>query len=266
VPNPLKVFIYQNDHLGTPQKLTAGNGEVVWSAKYNSFGKATIGIDTIENNLRFAGQYEDAETGLHYNYHRYYDPQSGRYLKHDPIGLYGGLNLFVYTENNPTNFIDHLGLMKWCGSSTQVSAIVLVGATFTRYKLASECVGGKKTVITVWAVGPSVGLGAKGGVTLSNVCFDDYSPIVNPDSFNGVFLSSQGGMTFHPGVPIRPPGYSITPGPGPGVGVSIGTTRLGDSYAAFGASVTYGFDKSISGTIGTSTVVDSKIVDCCGGQ
>ncbi len=65
---------------------------------------------TVENNLRFAGQYYDSETGLHYNYHRYYDPSIGRYLTADPIGLAGGINLYSYAQNNPVNFTDPLGL------------------------------------------------------------------------------------------------------------------------------------------------------------
>ena len=57
----------------------------------------------------YPGQYYDAETGLHYNWHRYYDPETGRYLRPDPIGLAGGINLFAYVQNDPVNLIDPLG-------------------------------------------------------------------------------------------------------------------------------------------------------------
>ena len=105
-------YFYQNDHLGTPQKLTAINGAVVWAAKYSSFGEADIDTaSSITNNLRFPGQYYDEETELHYNWHRYYDPKFGRYTRPDPIGFLGGTNLYAYCWNNPINIFDNQGLM-----------------------------------------------------------------------------------------------------------------------------------------------------------
>ncbi len=92
--------------------MTDDNGTVVWSANYTPFGKAEIGVNTMTNNFRFPGQYYDEETGLHYNYFRYYDSGTGRYITPDPIGLTGGINLYAYVGNNPVNWIDPLGLRR----------------------------------------------------------------------------------------------------------------------------------------------------------
>lgn len=103
---------YHNDHLGTSMKATDKDGNAVWSADSNSFGLANIdmSISTIVSNLRFAGQYFDQETGLHYNWHRYYDPSTGRYIQNDPIGLRGGPNTYAYAGSNPVSNVDPDGL------------------------------------------------------------------------------------------------------------------------------------------------------------
>ncbi|EUB87800.1 RHS repeat protein [Pseudomonas sp. GM30] len=106
-------FYYQLDHLGTPQELTDYSGEIVWSAQYDAYGKVAAitlaGEDYLDQPLRFQGQYFDAESGLHYNRHRYYDPRLGRYLTPDPVKLAGGLNQYRYVPN-PTGWVDPLGL------------------------------------------------------------------------------------------------------------------------------------------------------------
>ncbi len=106
-------YFYHNDHLGTPQKITDASGNMVWQATYTAFGEATV-TGSVTSNLRFPGQYYDAETGKHYNWNRYYDPRSGRYTQTDPIGFGGGdENLYRYAYGDPTNWIDPMGLYSW---------------------------------------------------------------------------------------------------------------------------------------------------------
>ena len=108
---PAKTYFVHPDHLGTPQVITDSNQSVVWQAEYEPFGQATITTGTITNNLRFPGQYFDAETNLHYNYFRDYDPTIGRYIESDLIGLRGGLNTYNYALQNSIRYSDPEGLL-----------------------------------------------------------------------------------------------------------------------------------------------------------
>ena len=108
-------YYYINNHLGAPQVITDDSGAVVWKAEYLPFGKVNISVAQIENNLRFPGQYFDAETGLHYNWNRYYNPETGRYIAADPIGLGGGINLYAYVGGDPIGRIDPTGEMEVIG-------------------------------------------------------------------------------------------------------------------------------------------------------
>nr|WP_314546113.1 RHS repeat-associated core domain-containing protein [uncultured Massilia sp.] len=116
-----EIAFYQCDHLGTPQELTDHEGKVAWSAQYRAWGQARQAISEaarkagIRNPIRFQGQYLDDETGLHYNRHRYYDPDTARYLTQDPIGLNGGENFYGYAPN-PTGWMDPLGLTTCTGT------------------------------------------------------------------------------------------------------------------------------------------------------
>ncbi|MBR9879219.1 MAG: hypothetical protein GYB17_06855 [Gammaproteobacteria bacterium] len=96
-------------------ELAGQDGQLAWVGHYRAWGKLTKASDghgnpsTTDNPLRFQGQYLDEETGLHYNRHRYYDPETGRFTTQDPIGLAGGENLYMYAPN-PTGWVDPLGL------------------------------------------------------------------------------------------------------------------------------------------------------------
>jgi RHS repeat-associated protein len=108
-----KLYYFHTDQIGTPLELTDVKGQIVWQATYKAWGEVeTLAVNEVEQNMRFQGQYFDDETGLHYNTFRYYDPEVGRFITQDPIGLYGGLNVYHYAAN-PTAWIDPLGWMPW---------------------------------------------------------------------------------------------------------------------------------------------------------
>lgn len=118
-PNPPVsegLYFLHADHLGTTRSITDQSGTVQWRWDAGPFGEIQpdSGPDgdsvPLEFNLRFPGQYFDAETGLYYNYFRYYDPSTGRYITSDPIGLKGGLNTYGYALQNPLKYFDTDGL------------------------------------------------------------------------------------------------------------------------------------------------------------
>ena len=104
------------DQLDTPRAVSNAAGATIWSWAYqtNAFGeKAPAATGTYVLNLRFSGQYFDAETGTSYNYFRNYEPATGRYVQSDPMGLMGGMSTFGYVKNNPLSYSDSFGL--WPG-------------------------------------------------------------------------------------------------------------------------------------------------------
>jgi RHS repeat-associated protein len=115
-PGNERLYYLHTDHLATPRLATDSAQRVVWRHEGEAFGASVPNEDPdgdgqrVTINLRFPGQYYDAETGLHYNWNRYYDPKTGRYITSDPIGLDGGQNTYVYT-NNPLLEVDPEGLM-----------------------------------------------------------------------------------------------------------------------------------------------------------
>ncbi len=107
------LYFYHTDHIGTPIAVTDELSNLVWKAERRPFGSVySLTTDDTKNALSFPGQYFDEETQFHQNWHRDYAANLGRYTQSDPVGLAGGVNLYAYVSNSPTNFSDPLGLWK----------------------------------------------------------------------------------------------------------------------------------------------------------
>jgi RHS repeat-associated protein len=99
---------FVHDHLGSTTAFTNSLGVAVSQATYDSFGNANVGANL--TRYTYTGREFDSDTGLYYYRARWYDPQIGRFISEDPIGLAGGINSFAYVSNNPQNKTDPLGL------------------------------------------------------------------------------------------------------------------------------------------------------------
>ncbi|MEH0422808.1 DUF6531 domain-containing protein [Streptomyces sp. B21-083] len=121
-----RFYAIVTDLVGTPTELVDEGGRITWRARTTLWGTPFDGRPDAPNNdpidcpLRFPGQYLDAETGLRYNFRRYYDPENARYLSPDPLGLAPAPNHHAYVTN-PLRFIDPLGLVSCEGSNHGIS-------------------------------------------------------------------------------------------------------------------------------------------------
>ncbi|XDO53365.1 RHS repeat-associated core domain-containing protein [Erwinia pyrifoliae] len=112
------IYWLNADLNSAPLEVTDAGGNLRWSGQYDTFGKllgqtvagaAQRTGPVYDQPLRYAGQYQDNESGLHYNLFRFYEPDVGRFTTQDPISIRGGLNLYAYAPN-PYGWVDPLGL------------------------------------------------------------------------------------------------------------------------------------------------------------
>jgi len=152
-----EVYFVHNDHLATPKVVTDSAQNVVWEADYYPFGDVANSIGSLNQPIRFPGQYNDPETGYFYNYYRDYDPTLGRYIQSDPRGVLldfsdpqrqiatqigvpvptrpqAGLNhVYGYVDQNPVTGIDPTG------EANPIVLVVLV-ASYAGYSVWKKIV------------------------------------------------------------------------------------------------------------------------------
>ncbi|MGH8701650.1 MAG: RHS repeat-associated core domain-containing protein, partial [Burkholderiales bacterium] len=206
------------------------------------------GVRELAFNLRLPGQYFDGETGLFYNYFRDYDPQTGRYVQSDPIGLASGINPYLYVGGNPLSFSDAFGLVKWTGTMTG-GQFLSAGAYY--FDLRSECVNGQQAFARGVVVGPGLGVGVQVSGTTGNVAFSDDRPVPNPGVFDGFAFIAQAAIA----IPHRH--YNRR-----GIGVGVSYMKLGEASSSPSLEVVRGFDFSVGALVGSSTVLERGVLTC----
>ena len=110
--NSQQTHYFHCDQIGIPREMIDKDGNLVWLRDYYGWGKLkseTKVTDSAYEPFRLQHQYVDHETVLHYNLMRYYEPEAGRFVNQDPIGLESGDNLYAFGLNTKA-WVDPLGL------------------------------------------------------------------------------------------------------------------------------------------------------------
>lgn len=216
-PNGGGVSLYyvHTDHLNTPRRISRPSDNVViWRWDGDPFGTTAANQDPDGDSnvfvyqLRFPGQYFDPETGMHYNYMRDFDSQTGRYIESDPIGIRGGLNTYVYANANPVKFVDPAGLDPWVGGSAGGRVDILIGGYGARTGTLTNTKTGETCVVAYRCV--NIGVGALGALGAE---------------VSGSLLGPRCGRNLD-GLGISLTFDAVAPG-APGIGASIDLTGAG---------------------------------------
>ncbi|QEY27176.1 hypothetical protein D0T92_06220 [Neisseria zalophi] len=223
------------DQIGIPREMTDKDGNLLWFGKYKGWGKLEeeTNISNTHQPFRLQNQYCDTETGLHYNFFRYYEPECGRFVNQDPIGLTGGENFYLFAFNS-SYWIDPLGLVKWRGTSNTIGYGFV---TNTQFNLQYECVNGKSVSVMVLTLGGTFGIGA--GALQSHVEFDDGLSYLDPYALKGLYTDGSGAIAV-------------------GKGVSAGSTTIGKAETKGIIGTTTGATATIGSILGFSGVTVVK--------
>jgi RHS repeat-associated protein len=228
------------DHIDTARVLTSSiDNAIVWRwDQADPFGTAMpnenpVGAGTFAYNLRFPGQVYDRESGLHYNYYRDYDPQTGRYVQSDPIGLEDGINTYGYVGANPLQMVDPLGLAE--GSINIGYGATIVAGNGGSFNVGFDISGALTISKTGFnfsinltkidsAFGAFIGYGLQSGAGVGDEMCKGYSDSKSDWLGAGAAIPGRGGV-----------GASANLGPG-GVGAAGSLKAYGNGVGVFGAT------------------------------
>ncbi|MBI5787407.1 MAG: RHS repeat-associated core domain-containing protein, partial [Candidatus Schekmanbacteria bacterium] len=114
-------YYFVTDGLGSVVKLVNSNGTVINNYAYDSFGNIVSKTESVPNSYTYTAREFDPESGLYYYRTRYYDARIGRFISEDknPGNIWEPIsfNKFIYTYNNPVNWIDPYGFEPECSGS-----------------------------------------------------------------------------------------------------------------------------------------------------
>jgi len=104
---------YQADGLGSITSLSNSAGSLAQTYTFDSFDKLTSSAGSVTNPFQYTGREFDPETNLYFYRARYYDTSTGRLISEDPTGFYGGVNLYIYVGNDPVEYLDPFGEIRY---------------------------------------------------------------------------------------------------------------------------------------------------------
>ncbi|MBM4032665.1 MAG: RHS repeat protein [Planctomycetes bacterium] len=183
-----RTYWLQSDSRGAVIRAYDEDGNVAWAATYDAFGQANVLVDDVRQPLRLPGQYFDEETGLHYNFARYYSPHLRSYLSRDPDWHQLGTQNYAYCANNPLNCADPFGAPWFITALVGAAVGAVVGAVAggiaaaaTGKPILSGALGGAiGGAITGAAIGSGVALAGMAVAALKGTAVAGAAAVVLP--------------------------------------------------------------------------------------